>query len=63
MAVPERFMEALMQIADEATVRELIEERAVLVESLSGGGPRSRDPSTAAPRRATTRRSFVRAIT
>jgi hypothetical protein len=65
--VTDRFLEALIQAPDETAVRELIRDRAVLVEKLrhgsDGGAPRSRDQSTLADRRPTNAASFVRAIT
>ncbi|MBN2216565.1 MAG: hypothetical protein JW719_04230 [Pirellulales bacterium] len=67
--VTERFLEMLAQAPDEKAVRELIGDRAALVESLlrgvgkPGGEPRSRDQSRLAETRLGDARSFVRAIT
>lgn len=67
--VTERFLEMLAQAPDEKAVRELICDRAALVESLlrgvdkPGSEPRSRDQSRLAEPRLGDARSFVRAIT
>lgn len=65
--VTERFLETLVHAPNEQTVRELIRDRAALVESLARGGagegPRSRDQSTLVDARPSDAKSFVKAIT
>ena len=62
--INERFIETLLTATDETSVRELVRDRAELVERLlRRDRPRSRDQSTLNGRRTTDAASFVRAIT
>jgi hypothetical protein len=67
--VSKRFLEMLAQAPDEQTVKELIRDRAELIEQMSRGvgkarlGPRCRDQSTVARHESVDVESFVRAIT
>jgi len=70
VAITERFLDTLIQAPNEQTVRELIHDRAALIESLGrsrghvDSRPRSRDQSTIVDgQRPTDTESFVRAIT
>lgn len=64
-AVTERFLESLAQAPDESTVRELIRDRAALIERLCAGHdvPLCRDQNTVDGKKPIDAASFVRAIT
>jgi hypothetical protein len=65
-AITDRFLETLAQAQDESTVRELIRDRAALVERLrraDADAPRSHDQIALVDRRPMDAPSFVKAIT